>query len=241
MNTNATNADGVTSIEIVDAFFDEIFHTLEGWEPQVRKDLEDGLSNGTLSGGQLALMVEEESLRILEQATLPIYGAGFCASAAVVAQGNPLAWWQGPEHTPLASSTFGVGPGAVDLRRLEWYRVPELTGERNVAGPFVDYLCSNEVTITSSLPIHIDDVFAGVLCLDVLIGSIEEFLLPRLAQAEVSTIINSSGRVVVSTDPFLETGDRCDVEKQIKATSGHIASSEKYPFSLITSEHPFSG
>lgn len=235
MNTTTIRAEELSGLAIVENFFDEIFGILETWEPQVRADLEQRLSAGSLSGGQLALMVEEESLRILGQAKLPIYGAGFCASETVVAQGNPLAWWQGPERTPLASSTFGVGPGAVDLRRLEWYRIPELTGTRNVAGPFVDYLCSNEVTITSSLPIHIHGVFSGVLCLDVLVGSIEEFLLPRLVDRGVKTIVNSSGRVVVSTDPQLETGDRCDVAALAKTAKFHIERSEKYPFLLITS------
>ena len=53
----------------------------------------------------------------------------------------------------LASSTFGPGQAAIDLHRLEWYRVPAATLERHIAGPFVDYLCSNEITLTASIPV----------------------------------------------------------------------------------------
>src|SRR5690606_20463469 len=139
--------------------------------------------------------------------------AGFCASDRVVAEGNPLAWWQGPDRKPLASSLFGVGPGAVDLRRLEWYRVPELTGGIVVAGPFVDYLCSNEVTLTASKPLMIDGVFAGVLCLDVLVSEFETEFLPKFTSGSRVTVMNDLRRVVVSTDVTLLAGDRVPAER----------------------------
>lgn len=233
----------------VESFFDGVFETLEKWAPNVERDIAAQLTDGALTGAQLADLVESGSLEILKSEKLPIYGAGFCASEKVVAQGNPLAWWQGPNREPLASSTFGVGPGAVDLRRLEWYRVPEATLQKSIAGPFVDYLCSNELTITSSLPLVIDGEFAGVLCLDVLVSDLENILFSNaqnpapalnensdVAASAAVTVLNKNRRVVASTDSAIETGDkftRTLFEDELTV----LAESERYPF-LVAQHRP---
>ena len=71
---------------------------------------------------------------------------------------------------------------AIDLERLEWFRVPAATGERHVAGPFVDCLCSNEVTLTASMPVFMDDAFVGVACADVLAADLEAEMLPLISR-----------------------------------------------------------
>lgn len=190
---------------VVDAFFGAVFAHLERWRPELEAQLAARLAVGPLSGAQLSELVEDEANRLLQDEALPLYGAGFCASDAIVTSGSPLSWWQGPDRTPLVASTFGVGQGAIDLRRLEWYRVPEATGQRHVAGPFVDYLCSNEITMTSAVPLTLDGAFAGVICADVLVATLERELLPQLGAG--ATLLSSAGRVIVSADPSFETGD----------------------------------
>ena len=226
-----------TGIELVDAFFDGVFAPLERWLPELRGQLELALADGPIAGAQLAALVESGAHAILDTTDRPLYGAGFCASGRVVAEGNPLAWWQGPERALLASSTFGPGQAAIDLVRLEWYRVPEATGRRHVAGPFVDYLCSNEITITSALPLVVDGTFWGVVCADVLVASLEEALLPRIGELAEATLVNTSGRVVVSGDPGAETGDRyagADPERGVASIAGdRVLPSRRYPFALV--------
>lgn len=222
----------------VDAFFDGVFAPLERWLPTLESELGHALSDGRITGTQVANLVEAGAHVILEATERPLYGAGFCASEAIVSEGNPLAWWQGADRSLLATSTFGPGQAAIDLVRLEWYRVPERTGERHVAGPFVDYLCSNEITLTSALPVHVDGEFLGVACADVLVHSLEGAMLSDLRVAENVTLVNAGGRVVISTDPDYETGDRYS---GIGADSGiaalgedvRVVTSEKYPFSLV--------
>ena len=208
-----------------DDFVDGIFAPLEAWLPRLQQQLSERLAQGPITGAQLTALVEAEAHAVLESTDRPLYGAGFCAAENVVAEGNPLAWWQGPERALLASSTFGPGQAAIDLHRLEWYRVPASTLERHIAGPFVDYLCSNEITLTASIPLMLDGEFSGVLCADVLVASLEDLLLPLLRSLEGSALVNSSGRVVVSAHHGYETGDRfaSDVES---------VRSEPYPFSL---------
>lgn len=220
-------------LELIDTFFDEVFEVLHVWAPEVERELGEQLQRGKLSDAQLVELVEERSLEILRRPGTPIYGAGFCAAEAVIEGGNPLAWWQGPDQQPLASSTFGVGPGAVDLRRLEWYRTPEMTGKSVVAGPFVDYLCSNEVTLTTAQPVMIDGEFAGVLCVDVLVSAFEDAFLPQLESHNLVTVMNSSRRVVISTDVGLLTGDRVPAERAMNEAAGQ-ASSTRFPFTVLS-------
>ncbi|MCA0378169.1 MAG: hypothetical protein LCH36_01835 [Actinobacteria bacterium] len=208
-----------------DDFVDGIFAPLEAWLPRLQQQLTERLALGPITGAQLTAMVEDEAHAVLESTDRPLYGAGFCAADAVVAEGNPLAWWQGPDRALLASSTFGPGQAAIDLQRLEWYRVPAETHERHIAGPFVDYLCSNEITLTAAIPVMLDGQFSGVLCADVLVASLENLLLPLLQTLEGAALVNSSGRVVVSAHHEYETGDRF-------AGGFEKVRSGRYPFEL---------
>lgn len=221
-----------SGIAVVDEFFDGVFAPLHAWVPELTEQL--GVLNDKISGAALALLVKDGAFVVLDSTDRPLYGAGFCGSDAVVDEGNPLAWWQGPERQLLASSTFGPGQAAIDLERLEWYRVPRETGAHHVAGPFVDYLCSNEVTLTSTLPLVVNGVFLGVACADVLVASVEEHLLPSIGDVEGAALVNANGRVVVSPDAEYQTGDRFPgVDLGSTKNSGlHIERSSRYPFAL---------
>ncbi len=220
-------------IDLIDEFFDGVFAPLEAWLPALGEALAARLRQGPLTGSAIVALTEADAHRILETTERPLYGAGYCATAEMVSEGNPLAWWQGPERSLLASSTFGPGQAAIDLQRLEWYRVPAETHERHIAGPFVDYLCSNEITLTSALPVMLDGRFAGVVCADVLVASIEDLLLPEVARLGSGSLINANGRVIVSSDPGLETGDR--LPGAGAAPGDRTTRSLRYPFALVVS------
>lgn len=114
MATSATQArEGIAA---VDEFFDGVFAPLHAWIPELTAQLSS--QHGLLTGQQLANLVEAGSHAVLDSGTLPLYGAGFCGSDAIVSEGNPLAWWQGPERQLLATSTFGPGQAAIDLSTL---------------------------------------------------------------------------------------------------------------------------
>ncbi|MGJ0202534.1 hypothetical protein [Leucobacter sp. gxy201] len=223
----------------VDVFFDGVFTPLEAWRPRLVDELRGAVASGRLTGAQLAALIRPGAHEVLSVTERPIYGAGYCASDAVVSEGNPLAWWQGEDRSLLASSTFGPGQAAIDLVRLEWYRVPQETGERHVAGPFVDYLCSNEITLTSAVPLVVDGAFWGVACADVLVSSLERAMLADLADVPNVTLVNSGGRVVISTDPDFDTGQRypgADAAGGVGGDGVRVARSERYPFSLVVPE-----
>jgi len=230
--------DTETIINQIDAFFDGVFAPLEAWIPRLEVALKKRRRLGPISGTQLAGIIQAEAHLVLDTKDRPIYGAGFCATEALVSEGNPLAWWQGPDRALLASSTFGPGQAAIDLHRLEWFRVPFETLERHVAGPFVDYLCSNEITLTASIPVVIDEAFEGVVCADILVSSLEDQLLPAISPLGTVTLVNAQGRIVISTDFRYETGDRfggVGPAGTLNGLSDHLTviTSQRYPFALL--------
>lgn len=227
------HADARRLVDTVDEFFDGVFVPLEGWLPTLQQQLAARAAAGSLTGAGLVALIEADAHRILEHTDRPLYGAGYCATAEMVSEGNPLAWWQGPDRSLLASSTFGPGQAAIDLQRLEWYRVPAETHERHIAGPFVDYLCSNEIMLTSALPVMIDGEFAGVACADVLVASLENLLLPEVSKLPGAALVNANGRVIVSADPGFETGDRFPGAAHPEVNALRATRSRSYPFALL--------
>lgn len=235
--TEATKLHSEQVLERVDAFFDELFDVIDRWVPELRAELELFGDKASLSGSQLAALVAPGAQRVLNNSQLPLYGAGFCGAPELVSTGSPLAWWQGVDRTQLASSTFAPGQSSIDLYRLEWYRVPAETGHGHVAGPFVDYLCSNEITLTAAQPIYVGGAFIGVVCVDVLVAALETVLLPHLATLGDAVLINANGRVLLSTDEMLQTGDRLPggpPEADVAVHSPRVVSrSLRHPFAVV--------
>jgi hypothetical protein len=145
-----------------------------------------------------------------------VTGAGFVAAPGYLTDAPwHLAWWLG------SANTFRSGRGmrrlvAVsdpeseqfrDYTTLEWWRVPARTGTRHLTGPYVDYLCTDDYTVTITTPVLVGGEHVGVVGVDLYVARLEEVLLSVLAESgRTCTLVNASGRIVVSTDPHLATG-----------------------------------
>ena len=200
-------------IDAVSATFDGLFATIEGWRQAV-----ESLA-GPVGSARIDELVERLVLPSLSADDALTIGAGFVATPGFLADVEwHLAWWLG--H----ANTFGVGSADPAVRRLEaeedpasenfrdyttleWWRVPAATGARHITGPYVDYLCTDDYTLTLTMPAFVDGRMIGLVGADLYVNDIERRLLPRVrAVGGPATIINASGRVVVSTDPHRATG-----------------------------------
>lgn len=193
----------------VERFFESVLGRLAGWAPEFAAQFAGPVADGGVTAAALEAFVAPYATEALDSVDPPIYGAGFVAAAALLADGgSPLAWWQGPDRAQLIFSAGVDDRTYVDYQRLEWFRVPQRTLARHVAGPYVDYLCSNEITLTSAVPVVVAETFVGVGAIDVLVESLEAPLMRHLdAAAGPLTLVNANGRVVISADPRLNTGD----------------------------------
>ena len=94
-----------------------------------------------------------------------------------------------------------------DYTNLEWWRAPSSTLAQHITGPYVDYLCTDDYTLTLTAPVLFTSRMVGVVGADLYVNDIERALLPRVASIDGSaTIVNASGRVVVSNDTARPTG-----------------------------------
>jgi len=123
-----------------------------------------------------------------------------------------LEWWWtrtsgGPEA--LRVNLDPAAPDFFDYTGADWYLTPMRNSARHVAGPYVDYACTNEYALTVAVPVTVHDRFAGVAAADVLVSSLERQLLPALRTlSEPAVLLNSGGRVIASSSPQFASGMR---------------------------------
>ncbi|WP_248964889.1 cache domain-containing protein [Sphaerisporangium perillae] len=133
-----------------------------------------------------------------------IAGIGFIAAPGLLSDAPwYLEWWQdGPSGAPVqllrdlnpASSAF------YDYTHWDWFAGPHSGAERTVCGPYVDYLCTDEYSLTLSVPVLVEGAFIGVAAADVLVRSFEGAVIPSLRRIPApALLVNASGRVVAST------------------------------------------
>lgn len=133
-------------------------------------------------------------------------GAGFVAAPGLLADAEAwLEWWQtgpGGDARPLLLDLDPQHSAYSDYTHWEWYALARDTGRRAVAGPYVDYLCSDEYSLTLSVPVTVAGRFTGVAAADVYLSDFEAAVMPVLQRLPgPACLVNSRGRVAVSTYP----------------------------------------
>jgi DNA-binding FadR family transcriptional regulator len=149
-------------------------------------------------------------VRELVHATLArrplLAGAGMVFAPGVVADAPRwLEWWRNaPAGAPvfLDASLDPADPDYYDYERAEWYTTPRDTGERWIAGPFVDHSGTNEHILTLTLPVVRDGAFLGVAGADIAVGGIEALGGAALAALDrEAALVNHRGRIIATNSP----------------------------------------
>ncbi|WP_159501904.1 cache domain-containing protein [Microbacterium sp. 18062] len=206
-DTEAAAGDPAAAAHIVSTYFAALLDPLEAHADRIGDEL-GAHDLATLTASRVDELVDPHARSILDRPGEPVYGAGFITAMNLLLDtSSHLAWWQGADRRKLVFPAQSVKQ-AIDYRELEWFRVPRITGRSHVAGPYVDYLCSDEYTMTAAAPVTVNGTFVGVVGLDVLIDTIERRLTPPLrALATPLLLVNGVDRVLVSTDRRFSAGD----------------------------------
>ncbi|GDY79125.1 hypothetical protein SAV31267_086100 [Streptomyces avermitilis] len=116
-----------------------------------------------------------------------------------------LEWWQTGADGALRPLLLDLDPrqsAYSDYTHWDWFALPRDTGRRAVAGPYVDYLCSEEYSLTLSAPVQVEGRFAGVAAADVYLRHFETAVMPLLQRLPgPAHLVNARGRVAASADP----------------------------------------
>jgi hypothetical protein len=171
----------------------------------------------------LAGPIVRDDLLDVRGAISDVLGAhpSFVAGCGVVPAPNLLAdapywmewFWSVPDRDPeaLRVNLEPAAPDFFDYTTADWFVTPERTGQRHIAGPYVDYVCTNEYATTVALPVQARGEFVGIVALDVTVSGWERRILPALrAIGDPVTLTNASGRVIASTSALRSPGRRID-------------------------------
>ena len=194
---------------------DPLFVLIDGW----RDALEGRLAGASEpNAAQLDPVVAALVRPALDDARGLITGAGFVAAPGFLADAPwHLAWWLSGTNTFRAAPEGGVrrldavsDPDSEQFRdytTLEWWRVPARTGTRHLTGPYVDYLCTDDYTVTITTPVSVGGEMVGLVGTDAYVARLEQVLLPVIRESgHPCTLVNASSRIVASTDPRRPTG-----------------------------------
>lgn len=140
-----------------------------------------------------------------------VIGAGFvCAPRTLSDQEFGFQWWETAPGGPPTQLFISLDPASesfLDYTRQSWFTVPRDTGRRHITGPYVDYLCTDEYTLTFTIPVRRQGSFAGVVGADVYVREFERALRPVLRPlGSRAALVNAQGRVIVSNSIRQVTG-----------------------------------
>ncbi len=140
-----------------------------------------------------------------------IVGAGFIAAPDALAdQRFGFEWWTCTPGGPPAQLFISLDPASdhfLDYTRQSWFTVPRDSGRRHITGPYVDYLCTDEYTLTFTVPVLRDGAFGGLVGADVFVHQFERLLLPKLRRVDGrAAVINAQGRVIAANTARQATG-----------------------------------
>jgi GntR family transcriptional repressor for pyruvate dehydrogenase complex len=135
---------------------------------------------------------------------------GLAAGAGVITAPDVLAdaplwlewWWTSPAGSPeqLRVNLDPAAPDFYDYTAAAWYANALRSGGPQATGPYVDYFCTGEYTITLSVPVRADGRFLGVAAADILVPSLEGQVMPGLlASAHPVALTSPDGRVIAAT------------------------------------------
>jgi hypothetical protein len=179
------------------------------------------LATGPLSASaprRADLEIENHCLALLTTTDPPLAGAGVVVAPYVLKE-DPywLEWWlAGPDHDPTGTRRLAadLNPASVTFRdytTLSWFEEPQRTGERAITGPYVDYLCTDQYTMTFTAPLTAAARFVGVAGVDVLARWFEQHLFSVVDELgfleEGCVVVNRAGRVVACPGGDWVTGD----------------------------------
>ncbi|WP_296666830.1 cache domain-containing protein [Demequina sp.] len=200
--------------EVLGASLAPVFAEVADWRDRV----EEALTRGSARVSEFDETIEWLVAPSLDDAR-PMIGAGFVAAPGYFEEAPwHMAWW--------LSATNGVGlagrEGSLrrlvsienpldesfhDYTRLEWWRGAVESDRPHLTGPYIDYLCTDELTLTLTVPVHANGFVAGVVGADLSVAALEGLTDGVLRAAVVPMVLGTaSGRIVAASEAAVEPG-----------------------------------
>jgi hypothetical protein len=204
-STRTNRADELT--KTVTSVFDAAFQDLHRLRANVeelyrRRALPDSAALGELRPAVIDTLGGPRDL---------IVGTGFIAGPGALSDAELGAeWWKSQRDTRPVRLQLQLDRAAddyLDFPRLPWFVVPRDRSVDHITGPYVDYVCTDEYSLTLSSPVRAGGRFLGVVGADIYVRALEVSLFPELREFDArAVLVNSHGRVIVSNSVRQTTG-----------------------------------
>ncbi|TKV28809.1 hypothetical protein FDK12_03810 [Arthrobacter sp. NamB2] len=197
-------ARGTHPLDEVGSFFDGILAQVSTWVPALGALFDDPLRPPSTKA--VNAVTQPLAAGLINSGQWPVVGAGFVAAEHAIADAVwHMAWWQGEAMERLVLPA--VASASAAYTRREWFTRPMDTGYAHVTGPYVDFLCTDEYTMTMTVPVLAGGRRVGVAGADVFVESLEPLLLPALRKLHpAAALVNHAGRVIVSAEVQVAAG-----------------------------------
>ena len=119
-------------------------------------------------------------------------------------------WGQAEQATihPLRVSDNPQSSSFYDFTVQDWWTGPKNTDGLHITGPYVDYICSSEFTLTLSRPFYANHHFAGVVGLDLNAAAVESDACKQLLRLDrPAALVSHEQRILASSSTTLLCGD----------------------------------
>ncbi|HEY6791073.1 MAG TPA: GntR family transcriptional regulator [Trebonia sp.] len=210
-------ADGQSTLAELGQSLERLFEVLENLGEMLTDLAATASGSAAAAGGAL----QRDDLAKLRPAISGLLAdhRDLASGAGVLTAPNVLAdaplwlewWWTTPAGSPeqLRVNLDPAAPDFFDYTTAAWYTAAEQLATAQATGPYVDYFCTGEYTITLSVPVRLGGRFLGVAAADVLVSNLEGQVLPALLAAGRPVALTSpEGRVIAATTADLVPGAR---------------------------------
>ena len=174
----------------------------------VTADLQEGqMTAGSMASSELFGMVET----LTEQPELPVLGMGFARVLEHGTGGEELHWWysRGPGQRPQ-KLLVGARAGHVsdyEISRSLWWQLAAQSTGTCIVGPYVDVSGTNEYVVTFSRAVSPHGQLAGVVAMDVRVGSFQSSCQPFLLRLpRPASVVTLDGDVIATNSGQLLGG-----------------------------------
>lgn len=186
----------------VDAEFARLFDELDGLADTFATIVQKARAKGEPSTEDTAGL-RHASCAVLDAHAPLVTGAGVIAAPGLLSDAAYWLdwWWRTPMggYELLRVNLDPRSPDFFDYPNADWFSETARKRSHHVAGPYVDYACTNAYSLTVSTPVLYDGDVLGVAAADVLVSSLEQRVAPALCKSnEPIALANGDGRIIAA-------------------------------------------